>query len=227
VADREVVVFDVNETLLDLRALAPRFETLLPATLMGEWFSRMLRNSLIASITASYAPFDRQGVDALVATAKSAGVDVTEAQAADVIAGMDELPPHPDVIPALQRLADAGYRMATLTNSASPVVTAQLGNAGLDSFFERVISVDEIRLFKPAPETYRFAAAQLAVPIDTIRLVAAHDWDVTGAIRAGALAAFVARRGAALGPLSEIPDIIEPDLIAISEAILKQGRGTR
>ena len=71
---QEVVVFDVNETLLDLRALAPRFELLLPATLMGEWFSRMLRNSLVASLTGSYASFDRQGVDALLATAGSAGV---------------------------------------------------------------------------------------------------------------------------------------------------------
>jgi 2-haloacid dehalogenase len=222
---QEVVVFDVNETLLDLRALAPRFELLLPATLMGEWFSRMLRNSLVASLTGSYASFDLQGVDALLATARSAGVVATEAQAEDVIAGMNELPPHPDVLPALQRLADAGYRMATLTNSAAPVAIAQIRNAGLSPFFERLLSVDEIQVFKPAPETYRYAAAQLDVPIDRIRLVAAHDWDVTGAIRAGARAAFVARRGAILGPLSETPDIIEPDLMAVAGALLKERPG--
>lgn len=219
---REVIVFDVNETLLDLRALAPRFEKLLPATLMGIWFSRTLRNSLVASITASYAPFDRQGVDALLATAHSVGVEVTEGEAVEVIAGMEELPPHPDVVPALRQLTDAGYRLATLTNSALPVVTAQLDNAGLDAFFEAVLSVEEVRLFKPAPETYRFAAAQLGVPIGNLRLVAAHDWDVTGAIRAGARAAFVARRGATLGPLSETPDIVEPDLVAIAAAIQEQ-----
>ncbi len=224
VNDRDVVVFDVNETLLDLRALAPRFEKLLPAALMGVWFSRMLRNSLVASITGSYAPFDRQGIDALLATARNVGVEATHAQAAEVIAGMNELPPHPDVIPGLQRLADAGYRMATLTNSALPVVTAQVDHAGLAPFFERLLSVDEIRLFKPAPETYRFAAAQLGVPIGNIRLVAAHDWDVTGAIRAGARAAFVARRGATLGQLSETPDIVEPELIAIVDAIQMLGR---
>ena len=218
---QEVVVFDVNETLLDLRALAPRFELLLPATLMGEWFSRMLRNSLVASLTGRYASFDRQGVDALLATAGSAGVVATEAQAEHVIAGMNELPPHPDVLPALQRLADAGYRLATLSNSAAAVAIAQIRNAGLSPFFERLLSVDEIRVFKPAPETYRYAAAQLGVPIDRIRLVAAHDWDVTGAIRAGSRAAFVARRGAILGPLSETPDIIEPDLAGVAAAILK------
>jgi 2-haloacid dehalogenase len=219
---QEVLVFDVNETLLDLRALAPRFELLLPATLMGQWFSQMLRNSLVASLTGSYASFDRQGVDALLATARSAGVVATEAQAEDVVAGMNELPPHPDVLPALQRLAAAGYRMATLTNSAAAVVIAQIRNAGLSPFFERLLSVDEIQVFKPAPETYRYAAAELDVPIDRIRLVAAHDWDVTGAIRAGARAAFVARRGAVLGPLSETPDIIEPDLAGVADAMLKE-----
>lgn len=223
--NREIIVFDVNETLLDLRALGPRFEALLPVEFMGEWFSRMLRNSLVASITGRYAPFDRQGVDALLATAEKAGVEVSKAEAADVIAGMDELPPHPDVIPALERLTAAGYRMATLTNSASSVVTAQIRNAGLDRFFERLLSVDEIGVFKPAPETYRYAAAQLNVPIVRIRLVAAHDWDVTGAIRAGARAAFVARPGAVLGPLAETPDIIEPDLMAVADVLMERPPG--
>jgi 2-haloacid dehalogenase len=218
--DRQVIVFDVNETLLDLRALLPRFERLLPADLMGPWFSLMLRNSLVASITGSYAPFDRQGVDALMSTASSAGVEVDEEHAIEVIAGMEELPPHPDVVPALQKLADAGYRLATLTNSTLPVVTAQVANAGLEGFFERLLSVDEIRLFKPAPETYKYAAAQLGVRIESIRLVAAHDWDVSGALRAGARAAFVGRRGATLGSLSETPDIIAPSLIVVAESIL-------
>lgn len=223
--EREVVVFDVNETLLDLGALAPRFEQLLPARLLGVWFSRMLRNSLVASITSTYAPFDRQGVDALVATGESVGVEVDEVQAAEIVAGMEELPPHPDVIPALQRLTDAGYRMATLTNSAPSVVTAQVTNAGLGAFFERLLSVDELRLFKPAPETYRYAAEQLDVPIGRIRLVAAHDWDVTGAMRAGAQAAFVARKGASLGPLSETPDVVGPDLMAVADALLARRWG--
>ncbi len=130
---REVVVLDVNETLLDLRALAPRFEKLLPPALMGVWFSRMLRNSLVALATGQYAPFDRQGVDALLTTASSAGVEVTEAEAVEVIAGMNELPPHPDVVPALGQLAGARIRMATLTNSALGVATAQVRNAGLES----------------------------------------------------------------------------------------------
>jgi 2-haloacid dehalogenase len=133
---------------------------------------------------------------------------------------MLRLPPHPDVIPALTRLQDAGFCMATLTNSAPPALNAQLTHAGLTEFFERRLSVESVQLFKPAPETYHYAADQMGVPIGSIRLIAAHDWDVTGAIRAGAQAAFVARKGMFLGAASEIPDIIGPDLTAIAEQLL-------
>lgn len=218
----EVIVFDVNETLLDLSALKPRFENVLPGNLMSLWFSTMLRNSMVATMTGTYAPFDRQGIDALLSTASKVGAKVTEAQAEEVLAGMNELPPHSDVIPALEQLSRDGHRMATLTNSSSRVLSAQIQNAGLGEYFESLLSVEKVGLFKPAPETYRFAADQLGIPINRIRLVAAHDWDVTGAIRAGARAAFVARGGAILGSLSEIPDIIGPDLIAIANAIQSQ-----
>ena len=134
---------------------------------------------------------------------------------------MLSLPPHPDVVPALTRLQDAGFRMATFTNSAPAVLKAQLVHAGLSDFFERQLSVDAVGLFKPAPETYHYAAEQMGAAIGNIRLVAAHDWDVTGAIRAGGKAAFVARKGMVLGGSSETPDIIGPDLAAIADLLLR------
>ena len=183
---------------------------------MGEWFGLMLRLSLVATVTRTYRPFDVLGKDALVITAGKYGLAL-EKEALDIILGdMQRLPPHSDVIPALTRFRKAGYRMATLTNSAPPVLAAQLNHAGLADFFEHQISVDAVGLFKPAPETYRHAAGQLGVAIGDIRLVAAHDWDVTGAIRAGARAAFVARKGMVLGQTAEIPDIVGPDLLAIA-----------
>ncbi len=217
----EVLVFDVNETLLDLAALKLRFEKLFgDSSLLPQWFGQMLRNSLVATITRTYAPFDAQGVAALRVTAARAGIDLTGDDAADLVAGMRQLPPHPDVIPALQRLHDAGRRMATLTNSAPQTVKAQLDNAGLNGFFEQMLTVEPVGLFKPAAETYQYAAAQLDVHIGEIILVAAHDWDITGAIRAGARGAFIARPGMLLGDLSERPDFVGPDLGAFADELL-------
>jgi 2-haloacid dehalogenase len=220
VNDREVVVFDVNETLLDLTGLTEPFSALMPVELMGVWFTRMLHNSLVANATGRYDTFDRQGVDALIVTAGAVGVSLSEAIAADFVAEMQSLPPHPDVVPALEQLAENGFRLATLTNSSLPVLEQQMSNAGLTAFFDELISVEEVQQFKPAPATYLYAAGRLRVQIDDMRLVAAHAWDVTGAARAGAKTAYVSRGTSPLGPLSEPPDIVGDDLISVAESIV-------
>ena len=97
---------------------------------------------------------------------------------------MRSLPAHPDVREGLRRLKDAGFRTVTLTNSAAAVVEQQLSNAGLTEFFERSFSVDTVRRFKPAPEPYRYVASELKVDASQLRMVAAHAWDVVGAMQA-------------------------------------------
>lgn len=219
----ETILFDVNETLLDMQALRPYFERLFSdGRVMAEWFGLLLRHSMVATVTRSYRAFDELGRDALAMVAKKYGVEPDTTAIEGVIGEMSRLPPHADVIPALTELRDAGFRMAALTNSAPPVLSAQLNHAGLTDFFERQFSVEAVGLFKPASETYRYAAEQLGEPIGNVRLVAAHDWDVTGAIRAGAKGAFVARKGMVLGGTGEIPDIIGPDLIAVVRSILRR-----
>ena len=216
----EILLFDVNETLLDLRALLPHFKlTFGDERVMHEWFGLMLRLSLVATVTRTYRPFDMLGKDALMITAGNHGLALENEAIDNILDDMQRLPPHPDVIPALTRLRDTGFRMATLTNSAPPVLAAQMTHASLTEFFEQQISVEAVRLFKPAPETYRYAAGQLGVAINDIRLIAAHDWDVIGAIRAGARAAFVARKGMFLSQTAEILDIIGPDLHSIANQL--------
>lgn len=220
----EVVVFDVNETLLDVSALLPEFERVLPGNLLGLWFSTMLRNSMVATLTSTYAPFDQQGIAALRSVGHKAGVDISEHQASVVVEGMASLPAHPDVVPALERISGSGYRMATLTNSSATFLRRQMANSQLGGFFEKLLSVEAVQMFKPAPEAYRYAASQMGTPLGKMRLVAAHDWDVTGAIRAGATAAFVARGGARLSRLSEKPEIVADDLAGVAEALEQMAR---
>ena len=215
------IVFDVNETLLDLRAMKPRFEEVLgSADLLGAWFGQMLRHSLVATLTDSYQPFDVLGVDALRLVAAKAGTDVSEAEAVHVVGGMRHLPPHPDVRPAISRLRESGFRIATLTNSPPDLLADQLVNAEIADLFDTTMSIAPLQKFKPHPDTYRSGAQRLGIPIGEMRLVAAHDWDVTGAIRAGAAAAFVARPGMILSDASETPDIVGPDLDSVATAII-------
>ena len=218
---RRVQVFDVNETLLDLAALDPHFERIFgDAAVRMAWFNQMIQSALVATVTGAYSQFGALGIAALEMTAEQAGVELDDSDREAVAAQLRRLPAHPEVADALQRLRDAGLRLAALTNSTEQVARAQLEQAGLIEAFDLVLSADTVRRLKPAPEPYRMAAARLGVPIERVRLVAAHAWDVAGAMRAGCAAAFVARPGQVLDPLAPRPDVVGTDLREVAERIL-------
>ena len=222
-----VIVFDVNETLLDLAALDPIFERAFgDGAVRREWFNQMLQSALVATVTGAYSDFGSAGMAALAMVAARRGTTIGDGEKEAVRDGMRRLPAHPEVRPSLERLRDAGLRLAALTNSTAEVVEAQLTNAGLRDLFEQALSADTVRRLKPAPEPYRMAAERMGVPINQIRLVAAHAWDVAGAMRAGAVAAFVARPGQVLDPLVPVPDVVGADLHGVAESILAVELGT-
>ena len=217
----EIVVFDVNETLLNLAALDPLFERAFgDASARQQWFAQVLQSALVVTVLDRYVDFGTIGAAALEMTAARRSVSLSARDRAAILGGMLTLPPHPEVRESLARLRAAGFRLATLTNSTAKVARAQLTNAGLIEYFDQVLSVDAVRRFKPATETYRMAARELGVEASDLRLVAAHDWDVAGALRAGWAAAFVARPGMVLGPLSEQPGIVGRDLHEVVDQIL-------
>ncbi|MDP8901992.1 MAG: haloacid dehalogenase type II [Actinomycetota bacterium] len=216
-----VCVFDVNETLLDLAALDPHFERVFgDAGVRQSWFVQVLQSALVATVTGVYSDFGAVGAAALDMTAEREGVKVSDEDRQAILGGMRELPPHPEVPEALDRLRAAGLRLAALTNNTAEVAEAQLGNAGLSDRFEKILSADTVRRLKPAPEPYRAAAEALGVETAQVRLVAAHAWDVAGAMRAGCAAAFVARPGMVLDPLAEPPDVVGTDLSEVAASII-------
>ncbi|CAA9404839.1 MAG: Cryptic haloacid dehalogenase 1 [uncultured Rubrobacteraceae bacterium] len=219
-----VSVFDVNETLLDLGALDHRFGRVFgDAAVRWEWFQQVLQSALVATVTGSYSDFGTVGGAALEMTAARRGMGLSDEDRGDILGGMRELPPHPEVPEALDRLRDAGIRLAALTNSTEEVANAQLSNAGIADRFEQILSADTVKRLKPAPEPYRAAAKSLGIGIEEVRLVAAHAWDVAGAMRAGCAAAFVARPGMVLDPLVQRPDVIGSDLNEVASLIIAAG----
>ena len=119
----------------------------------------------------------------------------------------------------------AGYRQDTLTNSpALDVAREQPHFAGLTDLFDDCLSADEVKALKPAPAPYHHVATRTGVDIAHVRLVAAHAWDVSGALAAGAKAAFVARPGAVPSPLGRQPDIIAKDIAGVSPSAPRVSR---
>lgn len=216
----KLIAFDVNETLLSLDPIRLKLEAIFGADPpIGEWFARLLHGSLIANTLDQHRAFGDIAAEALINLAGRRGLLLRAEDALDAMAPMTDLPAHPDVMPAIERLHGAGFTMIALTNGSSEVASAQVKNAGLDDLLTRVISVDEVKVFKPDPATYHHAADVMGVGIDEMVLVAAHDWDCAGAMNAGAEAVFVLRPGALWGLPSPPPDKQVPDLGKFADAL--------
>ena len=216
-----VCVFDVNETLLDLAALDDEFERVLgDRGVRVAWFGQLLQSAMVATITGRYTDFGSVGRAALEMTAARLGVDLSGKDREAIVGGMTRLPAHPEVPEALRRLGEGGLRLAALTNSTERVARAQLEHAGLVTLFEQVLSADAVRRLKPAPEPYRMAAERLGTDPAGVLLVAAHAWDVAGALAAGCRAAFVARPGKVLAPLADRPELVVANLDELADRLL-------
>ena len=128
---KRVCVFDVNETLLDMAALDPLFERAFgDASVRRLWFSQMLQSAFVSNITDAYVTFGEAAGAALRMTEERRGVEVSDEYRREILGGLRTLPPHPEVPESLDRLRDAGFRLATLTNSTQEVAEAQIRERG-------------------------------------------------------------------------------------------------
>jgi 2-haloacid dehalogenase len=217
----KTLVFDVNETLLDLSALAPQFEGVFgDAAFLTEWFNQVILHAMGLTLANAYRPFGEVGIAVLQMMAEAEGVELTEEEARRIAGGLRTLPPHPEVPGALALLRDAGFQLATLTNSPLAVLHEQMANSGLQTYFQHNFSIDTVRRFKPAPEPYRMVAEALGVGPGDLWMIAAHDWDVGGAAQVGYRTAFVARPGKAPYPLFATPDVIGNNLREAAKGII-------
>ncbi|PKG34526.1 haloacid dehalogenase type II [Psychrobacter sp. Sarcosine-3u-12] len=223
-----IIVFDVNETLLDITTLEPLFARLFDdKQILREWFAQLVLYSQTMTLSGLYTPFGELGVDALQMTADIHEITLTDDDIDELKERMSEMPAHPDAIPALTKLRDAGFRLVTLTNSASSPSPTPLEKAGLSEFFEQSFSVEKVAKFKPAPETYQMITKELAVEMSDLCLVACHLWDTIGAQAAGCQGAFLKRPYNAMLPASNVPtpDFVASDLVTLAEQIILDTQG--
>ena len=212
-APTSVLVFDVNETLLDIDTLGPYFERIFgDAHVLRTWFGELVTYSMTLTLSGYYVDFSTLGRAVLHMIGEIRGVVPTDDDAQSLAEAMRTMPAHPDVAPGLRRLEAAGYRLVTLTNSPhQPNVASPLDNSGLSEHFERQFTVDTLGVFKPSIHLYRRVAAELEVDVSECMMVAAHTWDTIGAQGAGMRGALITRPGNAPLVASGIP---QPSLIA-------------
>jgi len=211
----KVIIFDVNETLLDLAPLRGSVDQALQGRedLLPLWFSTMLHYSLVDTLSNDYHDFGQIGAAALMMVAEAQGIEVTPEQARKaIVETITKLPAYPDVAPSLQALKDKGYKIVSLTNSSNKGVAAQFEHAGLTQYFEHRYSVEDVQAFKPDARTYEWVLEELGVAPEEVLMVAAHAWDLAGAKAVGLQTAFIQRPGTVLYPLTARPDYVVQNL---------------
>jgi 2-haloacid dehalogenase len=214
------VIFDVNETMLDLGALDPLFVRWFgDPVARKEWFALTLHFAMTLAATRQSRSFGEVGAAALAGIAHRRGISLPDEAAPQLRDTALRLPAHHDVAPALRILRHAGLVTAALSNNPLPVVQEQLHHVGLAPLFDEIMSVDEAGALKPAPEVYDFAVRRLCLAAGSIWMVATHGWDIAGAMRAGLRGAFVARPGQLPDPFAR-PEIIADDLLTVAHTIL-------
>ena len=148
-----IIVFDVNETLLDLETLQPTFDRIFhdPAA-MRMWFANLITYSEALTLAGVYVPFTEIGGAVLRMLAATRDITISDTDAAELTDRFATMAPHPEVPAALRRLRDHGFRLFTLTDNTLEISGRQLEAAGVIDVFERRFSVDQtVRRHKPCP----------------------------------------------------------------------------
>jgi 2-haloacid dehalogenase len=217
------IVFDVNETLLDLDSMVPVFERIFHDKLaMRLWFDNLIMYSEALTLAGCYIPFTDIGAAAMKMMADVRGIKVTEADKKELTDKFSTMPPHPEVPAALRKLRDAGFRLFTLTDNLIEVQGRQLEHGKIIDLFEKHFSADGVKRHKPAPEAYRYVERELGAKPSDMIMIACHTWDTIGAAAVGWETCLIRRPGNDVLGVGPQPVIVGNDLNQVADALIRR-----
>jgi 2-haloacid dehalogenase len=180
------VVFDAYGTLFDVHSVIARCNALFPghgSALSQLWRQKQLEYTWLRSLMDRYESFEAITEAALTHACAGLSLTLSTAGRRDLMQAYRHLTAYPEVADALTGLGDC--RLAILSNGSPEMLNAVVRHAGLDRTLDRVLSVDELRIFKPHPSVYRLAVDKLQVRAEDIAFVSSNYWDVCGAASFG------------------------------------------
>ena len=218
----KLLIFDVNETLLDMSPLKESVnQALKDKKGFDIWFPNLLQYSLVETVTNNYYDFSEIAEATLKMTAESLEVELSKEKIKETLSPITKLDAYPEIPRCLEVLKKNGFILIALSNGKPEVLEEQLKFAKIHQFFDEVLSVEEVKNYKPHNSTYHYAYSSVNILPEDTMLIAAHGWDIAGAKRAGIQAGFVSRPGKALYPLALEPEIAEPSLEEITNILLE------
>lgn len=217
----KLLIFDINETILDMSPLKDSInKTLKNDWAFDMWFPTLLQYSLVETITKNYKDFSEIAEATLKMIAIKLDIKLSEEDVKKTLSSITKLSPYPEVAHSLKILNEKGFKLVALSNGKPQVVSDQLKYAKIHHFFDKVLSIEEVKNYKPHTSTYHCAYSLMNILPEDTMLIAAHGWDIAGANRAGIQAAFISRPGKSLYPLATEPELIGSNLKEITKFLL-------
>lgn len=215
------IVFDAFGTLFDVSAIMwhCRDYTDYPEQFSQLWRTKQLEYSVLRTVMDRYSDFGEITSDALEYTCGTFGVTLQAADRRRLMRAWSELPPFPEVVPALQRLRAAGQPMAILSNGTRAMLDPLVEHAGLGGTFAAVLTSEQVQAFKPDLALYQLVTTQFYVRMNELLFVTANGFDVAGAKAAGFTVCRVDRTGSMLDPLGFEPDMVVRDLTGLADVL--------
>ncbi len=208
---------DIYGTLVDPLEMNEHLRTLVGEELAGRfselWRQKQLEYTFLRGLMRRYEDFGVCTRQALVHTANVLGVDLPEEEQEKLIEEYQNLRPFPDVIPGIEALKSKVHPVVAFSNGVEATTRTLLERAGVLPHLEGVVSVDDLKTFKPDPEVYHYLARRLGARPSETWLVSSNPFDVIGAKNAGLGAAWIQRKpDAQFEPWEIEPDLVAPDL---------------
>ena len=191
--------FDAYGTLFDVLSVTALCERLFPgrgAALAQLWRLKQLQYSMLRSLMGRHRDFWRLTEDGLVYACKSLGLELTADARAALLDAYLVLAAFPDVKPGLEALKRQGLRLAVLSNGEPRMLEAAARSAGILPLLDHIVSVEEVKIFKPSPRVYNLATERLGVCNAELGFVSSNSWDVAGAASAGLTTLWIQRSAA-------------------------------
>jgi 2-haloacid dehalogenase len=221
-----LIVFDVNETLLDLETMEPIFERIFgEKNAMRLWFANFIMYSAALTVAGCYVPFTDIGAAVMKMLADTRGIRIGDADKKELTEKFSTMPPHAEVPAALRKLRNAGFRLFTLTDNLLEVQTRQLQHGGIVDLFERRFSADGVKHHKPSREAYAYVEKELGAKASDFCLIACHTWDTLGAVAAGWEAALIKRPGNDVLGVGPQPQIVGDNLDDVANQLTARHKG--
>jgi 2-haloacid dehalogenase len=223
------VLFDLFGTLLDVHSVAARADQLFPGkgmALSRLWRDKSLEYTRLRTLSNRYVPFSQVVEDSLQYACDALALPLDAAGRGLLMHEFTQLSVFPDTVPALQRLVEADLTLGVLSNGDPGLVEESLHGAGLDDYFDVLLSADQARAYKTSAAVYELGPLTLGHPPGELLLVSANGWDAIGAKWYGLRSYWVNREAAPTDRLGALPDGIGPSLGDAAQFILRLvGRG--